>query len=82
MFCRRCWIDFRAGEHPPVECSGPCGRRFHHRCVLVPGEVARVLRGQDSGGLEWYCHNCRQLYRLQLYFEVATDCTIRGISYL
>lgn len=102
MFCRRCWIDFTAGEDYVV-CAGPCAWPYHATCAAVPRELARELRrnsannfannfarsagagieassgsgsSSSSGfgsGMEWYCRNCRQLYRLQLYFEVATS---------
>jgi len=74
MFCRLCWIDFNVDE-AAVECAGPCGSRFHRDCVDVTGDVAQQLLATDGGylhsGLEWYCRTCRQLYRLQVYFEVA-----------
>lgn len=73
MFCRLCWIDFNAGE-AMVECAGPCGSCFHRNCVdCVTGDVAHILAtgGGYYSGLEWYCRTCRQLYRLQVYFEVA-----------
>lgn len=73
MFCRRCWIDFTTGEDYIV-CSGPCAWPYHATCARVPRDLARELRRSSSGnfaGMEWYCRNCRQLYRLQLYFEVA-----------
>lgn len=82
MFCRRCWIDFTTGEDYVV-CCGPCAWPYHATCARVPRDLARELRRNESkgrgtggssdnfAGMEWYCRNCRQLYRLQLYFEVA-----------
>lgn len=114
MFCRRCWIDFTAGEEDYVVCAGPCAWPYHATCAAVPRELARELRrsrsnnfdtnfasfgiglglgsslglgpragsGSSSGsGMEWYCHNCRQLYRLQLYFEVAISETCSQLNY-
>lgn len=70
MFCRRCRrIDFSLDE-PMVACSCRCGGCFcHSRCrrrrrrIDVPWESV----------LEWRCRRCRQLYRLQLCFEVASS---------
>lgn len=77
MFCRRCWIDFTTGEDYIV-CSGPCAWPYHATCARVPRDLARELRrtsdassSSNFASMEWYCRNCRQLYRLQLYFEVA-----------
>lgn len=68
MFCRRCWLDFKTNEHF-IQCSGPCGWYFHNRCVDLPDAVAHEMLANQE--LEWYCFHCRQLYRLQLYFEVC-----------
>ncbi|XP_075157487.1 SH2 domain-containing adapter heavyweight [Haematobia irritans] len=68
MFCRRCWLDFKPKD-TTIQCSGPCAWFYHPQCVQVPLEVAREK--QNNSELEWYCWQCRQLYRLQLYFEIA-----------
>ncbi|XP_037808719.1 uncharacterized protein LOC119601671 isoform X2 [Lucilia sericata] len=68
MFCRRCWLDFKPNEHF-IQCSGPCAWYFHNRCVDLPDAVAHEMLANQE--LEWYCCHCRQLYRLQLYFEIA-----------
>ncbi|ALC49203.1 CG43921 [Drosophila busckii] len=78
MFCRRCWIDFTASENYVV-CAGPCAWPYHATCANLSRDMARELATSSSSdfattssaGLEWYCRNCRQLYRLQLYFEIA-----------
>ncbi|XP_061400814.1 probable serine/threonine-protein kinase DDB_G0282963 [Musca vetustissima] len=68
MFCRRCWLDFKPKDSY-IQCSGPCAWFYHNRCVQMPDEVARQMLHNKE--LEWYCWQCRQLYRLQLYFEIA-----------
>ncbi|XP_067635369.1 serine-rich adhesin for platelets isoform X2 [Eurosta solidaginis] len=68
MFCRRCWIDFSSYELT-VQCSGPCNRLFHDKCIGVSTATIREL--QTKPEFEWYCTECRELYRLQLYFEIA-----------
>lgn len=67
MFCRRCWLDFKPNDYL-IQCSGPCAWFFHNHCVDLPDAVAREMVANQE--LEWYCQHCRQLYRLQLYFEV------------
>uniref|UniRef100_A0A1I8MI17 SH2 domain-containing adapter protein D n=1 Tax=Musca domestica TaxID=7370 RepID=A0A1I8MI17_MUSDO len=68
MFCRRCWLDFKPKDSF-IQCSGPCAWFYHNRCLQMPDEVARQMSHNKE--LEWYCWQCRQLYRLQLYFEIA-----------
>ncbi|XP_020717220.1 uncharacterized protein LOC101454022 isoform X2 [Ceratitis capitata] len=68
MFCRRCWLDFSSHELT-VQCSGPCARQFHHKCIGLSAGTSRDV--QERSEIEWYCADCRELYRLQLYFEIA-----------
>uniref|UniRef100_A0A1A9WZD4 PHD-type domain-containing protein n=1 Tax=Glossina brevipalpis TaxID=37001 RepID=A0A1A9WZD4_9MUSC len=67
MFCRRCWLDFKSNDLY-VKCSGPCNWSYHPQCVDLDATVTRELFHNPY--MEWYCFNCRQLYRLQLYFEL------------
>ncbi|KRG07112.1 uncharacterized protein Dmoj_GI26227 [Drosophila mojavensis] len=52
MFCRRCWIDFTAGEEDYVVCAGPCAWPYHATCAAVPRELARELRRSSSNNFD------------------------------
>lgn len=74
MFCRRCWINFSSNELT-VQCAGPCSRLFHDKCIGLSSSTSMEMH--EKKYLEWYCYDCRKLYRLQLYFEVRSSNSLR-----